>query len=143
MSLLRRPFTKKAFRRFTVSFFEKEIELARGRVGIQLLVPSPLFAYAKPLDDARVVFRGQAIDSSLNLLDSAHACSLSPSLGGFIPCGCLTALGTRQTCERIPLGKPWDRQPNSGKLRRKLVSVPGLRRISAAYAVAIARRGSN
>src|ERR1017187_8205777 len=86
MSLLRRPFTKKAFRRFTVSFFEKEIELARGRVGIQLLVPSPLFAYAKPLDDARVVFRGQAIDSSLNLLDSAHAWSLSPSLGGFISC---------------------------------------------------------
>src|ERR1035441_10137011 len=28
----------------------------------------------------------------------------------------------------VPLGKPWDRQPNSGKLRRKLVSVPGLRR---------------
>src|ERR1017187_10131238 len=30
----------------------------------------------------------------------------------------------------VPLGKPWDRQPNSGKLRRKFVSVPGLRRIS-------------
>src|ERR1017187_4548760 len=30
----------------------------------------------------------------------------------------------------VPLGKPWDRQPNSGKLRRKLVSVPGLRCIS-------------
>src|ERR1035441_4442368 len=28
--------------------------------------------------------------------------------------------------ESIPLGKPWDRQPNFGKLRRKLVSVPGL-----------------
>src|ERR1035441_410836 len=29
---------------------------------------------------------------------------------------------------RVPLGKPWDRQPISGKLRRKLASVPGLQR---------------
>ena len=33
----------------------------------------------------------------------------------------------------VLLGKPWDRQPNSGKLRRKLVSVPGLRRISGSF----------
>src|ERR1019366_9449023 len=38
----------------------------------------------------------------------------------------LTVLETKRTGGRIPRGKPWDRQPVSGKLRRKLVSVPGL-----------------
>src|ERR1022692_4036407 len=57
ISLLRRPLTKKALRRFTFGFVKKEIELARGGVGIHLLVPSPLFAYTKPLDDAPVFFR--------------------------------------------------------------------------------------
>src|ERR1019366_10518144 len=40
-------------------------------------------------------------------------------------------LGARRTREHIPRGKPWDRQRISGKLRRKFMSVPGLRRISA------------
>src|SRR5450759_5742976 len=39
--------------------------------------------------------------------------------------GCLTVLGTRRTRERIPWGKPWDRQPISGKLRRKFGVSPG------------------
>src|ERR1017187_1252780 len=39
--------------------------------------------------------------------------------------------GNTKNGEHIPLGKPWDRQRVSGKLRRKLMSVPGLRRISA------------
>src|ERR1035441_3028215 len=34
-----------------------------------------------------------------------------------------------------PVGKPWDRQPVSGKLRRKLGVSPGLRRIAAPKAV--------
>jgi len=45
--------------------------------------------------------------------------------------GCLTVLGGTTNGERIPRGKPWDRQRISGKLRRKFMSVPGLRRISA------------
>ena len=47
------------------------------------------------------------------------------------PSGCVTALGARRTREHISGGKPWDRQRISGKLRRKFMSVPGLRRISA------------
>ena len=50
------------------------------------------------------------------------------------PFGCLTVLGAATNGQHIPRGKPWDRQPNSGKLRRKLVSVPGLRRISGQLA---------
>src|ERR1017187_6580761 len=42
----------------------------------------------------------------------------------------LNRFGETTNGQPVPLGKPWDRQPNSGKLRRKLVSVPGLRRIS-------------
>src|SRR5260370_6470324 len=90
ISLLRRPFTKKALCRFTLSFVKKEIELARAGVGINLIVPSSLFAYTKPLDDALVFFWGQTIDCGLDLLNSAHTCSLSPS--GFCPAApCLTA----------------------------------------------------
>src|ERR1035441_8958256 len=40
----------------------------------------------------------------------------------------LNRFGDTTNGQPVPLGKPWDRQPNSGKLRRKLVSVPGLRR---------------
>src|SRR5450759_1493355 len=43
--------------------------------------------------------------------------------------GCLTVLGETTNGELIPWGKPWDRQRISGKLRRKFMSVPGLRRI--------------
>src|ERR1017187_2111805 len=42
----------------------------------------------------------------------------------------LHRFGETTNGQPVPLGKPWDRQPNSGKLRRKLVSVSGLRRIS-------------
>jgi hypothetical protein len=35
----------------------------------------------------------------------------------------------RAGAQCFPWGKAWDRQPISGKLRRELVSVPGLRRI--------------
>ena len=38
----------------------------------------------------------------------------------------INRFGDTTNGEAVPLGKPWDRQPNSGKLRRKLVSVPGL-----------------
>src|ERR1022692_769025 len=64
-------------------FVKKEIEFARAGVGIQLLVPSHLFANAKPLDDAPVFLRGQSLDSRLDLLNSAHTWSLSPSRTGF------------------------------------------------------------
>src|SRR5450759_4500538 len=37
----------------------------------------------------------------------------------------LTVLGSRRTRKRIPRGKPWDRQPISGKLRRKFGVSPG------------------
>src|ERR1022692_633748 len=40
----------------------------------------------------------------------------------------LNRFGDTTNGQPVPLGKPWDRQPNSGKQRRKLVSVPGLRR---------------
>src|ERR1017187_7094298 len=44
--------------------------------------------------------------------------------------GSLTFLGIFVTGRRVgsayPVGKPWDRQPFSGKVRRKMVSVPGL-----------------
>ena len=65
-----------ATRRFTVRFVEKGIELARQGVGVHLLVPPLLFAHTKPLDDAPVFFRGQAFNSGLDLLHSAHAWSL-------------------------------------------------------------------
>src|ERR1019366_4321394 len=42
----------------------------------------------------------------------------------------LNRFGETTNGQPVPLVKPWDRQPNSSKLRRKLVSVPGLRRIS-------------
>ena len=73
-----------AFRRFTFSFVKKEIELARQGVGIHLLVPPRLFAHAKPLDNVPIFFRRQAIDSGLDLLNSAHAWSLSPSRGAIV-----------------------------------------------------------
>jgi hypothetical protein len=38
-------------------------------------------------------------------------------------------LGDTTNGQRIPRGKPWDRQRISGKRRRKFMSVPGLRRI--------------
>ena len=45
------------------------------------------------------------------------------------PCGlasgCLTVLGGHVLAKRFPWGKPWDRQPVSGKLRRKLGVSPG------------------
>src|ERR1019366_9313498 len=84
ISLLRRPLTKKALLRLTLSFVKKEIEFARREVGIQLLVPSPFFAHAKPLEDAPVFFRGQAIDSGLDFLNSAHIWTLAPSRVGLL-----------------------------------------------------------
>src|ERR1019366_4300054 len=62
--------------------------------------------------------------------------------------GCLTVLGARRTRERIPRGKPWDRQPISGKLRRKFGVSPGFaayrhptppRRLSTRYGEEIGR----
>ena len=82
ISRLRRPFAKKAPRQFTFCFVKQESELAGQGVGIHLLVPPPLFAHTKPLDDAAVFFRGQAFNSGLDLFDSAHAWSLSPWIGG-------------------------------------------------------------
>ena len=79
---MRRPLAKKALSRFTSCFVKEQIELACGGVGIHLVIPSLLFARAKPLDDAPVFFRGQTVDSGLNLLNSAHARSLSPLAGG-------------------------------------------------------------
>jgi|ERR1035441_6200649 hypothetical protein len=44
--------------------------------------------------------------------------------GGMLPrTGCLTVLGAQRAA--YPSGKPWDRQPVSGKLRRKLGVSPG------------------
>src|ERR1017187_5228442 len=43
----------------------------------------------------------------------------------------LNRYGDNSWAQRFPWGKPWDRQPISGKLRLKLVSVPGLRPIAA------------
>src|ERR1035438_7187033 len=40
-------------------------------------------------------------------------------------CGCLTVSGGTTNGQHIPRGKPWDRQPVSGKLRRKLGVSPG------------------
>jgi len=67
--------SSKALCGFTLSLVKKEIEVARGGVGIHLIVPPSLFAYTKSLDDAPVFFRGQAIDSGLYLLNPAHTCS--------------------------------------------------------------------
>ena len=39
--------------------------------------------------------------------------------------GCLTVLGGHGQAKAFPWGKPWDRQPVSGKLRRKLGVSPG------------------
>src|SRR5450759_5378132 len=39
--------------------------------------------------------------------------------------GCLTVLGETRNGELIPWGKPWYRQPISGKLRRKFGVSPG------------------
>jgi hypothetical protein len=64
----RRPFADSRF-----SFVKKEIELAGSRVGIHLLVPSPLFAELKPLDDTPVFFRGQSLYSRFDLLNPTHA----------------------------------------------------------------------
>src|ERR1017187_25989 len=56
---------------------------------------------------------------------------VSETLGGNGEVGSFRALnrfGGTTTGQAVRRGKPWDRQPVSGKLRRKLVSVPGLRR---------------
>src|ERR1017187_2116687 len=66
--------------------------------------------------------------------DPRNAKTIVPSqettMGGERGIGVLNRFGETTNGQPVPLGKPWDRQPNSGKLRRKLVSVPGLRRIS-------------
>ena len=46
---------------FAFRFIEKEIELARGGVGIHLLVPSTLFAYTMPLHDTLEVYHHPAV----------------------------------------------------------------------------------
>ena len=56
--------------RFVVSFFKKEIELARSRIAIQLLVPL-LLPFVHPSRDALKFFGTQAIDCVLNLLNAA------------------------------------------------------------------------
>jgi hypothetical protein len=38
----------------------------------------------------------------------------------------LNRIGEPMNGERIPRGKPWDRQPISGKLRRKFAVSPGV-----------------
>ena len=73
ISLVRWPLAKMALCRFAFSFVKQEVELTFGGVGIHLFVPPPLFARAKPLDDAPVFFRRKTIDSSLDLLDPPHA----------------------------------------------------------------------
>jgi hypothetical protein len=72
ISLWGQPLAKKAACRFSVGFVKKEIEPARGGVGIHLLVPTPLFAYTKPLHDAPVFFRGQTLYGRFDFLNSAH-----------------------------------------------------------------------
>jgi hypothetical protein len=52
---------------------KRKSSLPVAESAIQLLVPSTLFAETKPLDDAPVFFRGQALDSRLDILNSAHA----------------------------------------------------------------------
>ena len=47
-------------------------------------------------------------------------------------------MGTRRTRERVPRGKPWDRQPISGKLRRKFGVSPGFAAYFAMYAIGVA-----
>jgi hypothetical protein len=57
----------------------------------------------------------------LQLLSRTRAILTPPSGSG----ECLTALGRHGQVQRFPWDKPWDRQPVSGKLRRKLGVSPG------------------
>ena len=50
---------KQAVSGFSFRFVKEEIEFTGTGVGVDLLVPRRLFAEAKPLDDAPVVFRGR------------------------------------------------------------------------------------
>ena len=59
---------------------------------------------------------------------------LRPPFLGSLRLRVLNRFGGTTNGQAVPRGKPWDRQPVSGKLRRKLVSVPGLRRISGQLA---------
>jgi hypothetical protein len=47
------------------------------------------------------------------------------SFSGAVSRGRLTVLGGHGHAKRFPWGKPWHRQPVSGKLRRKLGVSPG------------------
>ena len=62
--------------RFALRFAKKEIELACGGVGIQLMVPALLVARLKPLDDVPVFFRTETIDCGpgvyLNRIDGRN-----------------------------------------------------------------------
>jgi hypothetical protein len=86
ISLFGRPLAKQTHGRFNFGFAKKEVEFARGGAGIHLLVPSPPLALKKPLDDVPVFLRGQAVDSSLDLLNPAPVWSLSPTGMAFIQC---------------------------------------------------------
>src|ERR1039457_630059 len=57
----------------------------------------------------------------LQLLSRTRAILTPPSGSG----ECLTVLGRHGPVQRFPWDKPWDRQPVSGKLRRKLGVSPG------------------
>ena len=60
------------FLRFILRFFEKEVELARTGITIQLLVPPLLFSFANPTCDATEFFGFQAFNCVFDLLHPAH-----------------------------------------------------------------------
>ena len=76
-SLFRRPIAERSLLKGSIGLIEKEIKLARGRIGIQLLIPLEIFALAEPLGNSQVLFWGQTIDCGFDLFHAAHDLSLS------------------------------------------------------------------
>lgn len=72
------PIAEKALRMFILGFGEQEIQLARGGIHIDLLIPACLLTCVKPLDNEPIFLWRQVVDGSLDLLNPIHAWSLAP-----------------------------------------------------------------
>ena len=80
-----RPFAQQALRRFPLTFRKQEIQFAGRGIAIDLFVPTSLIEGSKPVGKPLVLFRRQAGNCSLDLLNPIHTWSLTPVILSFVP----------------------------------------------------------
>src|SRR5579864_5554925 len=71
-SLLGRPPTQSPLRGFILDLFKQEIQLARRRIAIDLVVPPLLLTCTEPFEQAPVLVRNQLRDGCFDFLNTVH-----------------------------------------------------------------------